>query len=470
MVNKNASTQPPVKRAKRDELQDLVDVPNETLAAEYKSWLDLADNEARADLARHIAALANHGGGAIVFGLTDAMQFAEPNPFPKVVYDRDLVAGIVKKYLEPPFQCDVQTITSAAGNGHPVIIVPPHGAVPICAKAGGPIVDGKTKGIVQGVYYTRKPGPESAPILTAAEWAPIIRRCAMHERAAILGAVDAALRGGSTLLAASADALKTWHDAAHAAFLKDIAEGKGSLELAQWHCQFSYAIERSDSQQLDLNQLVEVLRQVNAEVHDLVRTGWSMFYVFTRPEIEPFFNTDPASGQDEQDFLECALLHDTRDTGSRRDGVDMWRVSPDGKATLIREYWEDDPSWNTRIGRAPGTWLSPTLIARSLAEFIRHARGVAERFDAPTTVSFRCEWHGLGGRSAYDTRADWGFDARAGRSDHRVASGTWPVSTLANGWAEVVAKLAAPVARVLGVQDVFTQTWVLAEAPNWLRW
>src|ERR1051326_7461214 len=45
------------------ELQELVDQPAETLEAEYKSWLDLSANAVKADLARHIAALANHGGG-----------------------------------------------------------------------------------------------------------------------------------------------------------------------------------------------------------------------------------------------------------------------------------------------------------------------------------------------------------------------------------------------------------------------
>src|SRR6185437_3670659 len=95
------------------ELQELVDSPNETLSVEYKGWLDLENSaESRADLARHIAAIANSGGGSIVFGISDAMEFAGSNPFPNVVYDRDLVAGIVKRYLEPPIQCDVRTVRS----------------------------------------------------------------------------------------------------------------------------------------------------------------------------------------------------------------------------------------------------------------------------------------------------------------------------------------------------------------------
>jgi hypothetical protein len=72
--------------------QDLIDNPNETLAVEYKSWLDLTDNEVRADLARHIAALANYGGGSIVFGFTDELKFAGPIPY-RTPINRDIVAA-----------------------------------------------------------------------------------------------------------------------------------------------------------------------------------------------------------------------------------------------------------------------------------------------------------------------------------------------------------------------------------------
>jgi hypothetical protein len=88
----------------------LLDDPNEILEVEYKSWLDLSSNEVRADLARHIAALANYGGGSIVFGFTNTMQFAGPNPFPSPNCDTDLIASVIKKYLEPTFQCEVRYV------------------------------------------------------------------------------------------------------------------------------------------------------------------------------------------------------------------------------------------------------------------------------------------------------------------------------------------------------------------------
>lgn len=120
---------------------ELVDTPNETLEVEYKSWLDLNDNLARADLARHIAALANHGGGYIVFGFKDETLQYVPN-ITSMKIDRDIVSSIVKKYLEPSFQCDVSLVRSSAGNEHPIVRVPPHGASPVCARANGPM-DGK---------------------------------------------------------------------------------------------------------------------------------------------------------------------------------------------------------------------------------------------------------------------------------------------------------------------------------------
>jgi hypothetical protein len=447
----------------KDELQELVDNPTETLDAEYKEWLDLKnDIGTKAALARHIAALANYGGGTIVLGFSDTMQFAGPNPFRNMSYDRDLIASIVKKYLELPLQCDVYMVKSGSGQEHPVILVPPHGAVPICAKAEGPTVDGKTTGISKGVYYTRKPGPESAPVTSAVDWSPIIRRCVMHERSAILALIDSALRGRS-LPPSSIERLKTWHDAAHTAYLAALKERKAPPEAAKWHFQFSYLID-AEGQELDRNQLSTTLQQVNAEVRDLVHTGWSMFYVFTRPGIAPSFQIDPPSGGGDDDFLECFALSET----GLFDSTDMWRVSADGMATLIRAYWEDASLASVHTGLDRGSWLSPNILVRSLAEFVRHARGLAERFDAPSAVSFRCEWYGLRGRRVFDPSGIWGGE-RAVDSDRRIGYGTWPLSALLNDWPAIVCALGAQVARLFEISHVLTPAWVQGQAPTWRR-
>ena len=61
-------------------LQELVDAPRERLDVEYKAWLDLTDGPTRAKLARHLCALANFGGGFLVFGIDDDMTPSGPRP------------------------------------------------------------------------------------------------------------------------------------------------------------------------------------------------------------------------------------------------------------------------------------------------------------------------------------------------------------------------------------------------------
>ena len=329
-------------------------------------------------------------------------------------------------------------------------------------------MDGKKiQGITQGQYYLRKTGPESAPIQTATEWAPVIRRCAMHERASILAALDVALLGTNRIQTLAPDALKRWHDAAHAAFMKDVAERKAGEQLAQSHWQLSYSIERSDEQHLAPQTLPNALREINSEVRDLVKTGWSMFYIFNVPEIRPSWRTDEASGFGERDFLECALLKDTRDRETP-PSPDMWRVSPDGKAILIRDYSEDGLDWNRSLGWKSGTWFSPNLLVRAVAGFVRHARGMAERFDSPTTVTFRVEWHGLNGRIIRDPFAVWRSNWTA-PDDHRVAIGSWPLTRLTAAWPEIVAELVSPVMRLFTTEFVLSADWVRGQAPKWLR-
>ncbi|RXT55829.1 hypothetical protein B6S44_06960 [Bosea sp. Tri-44] len=90
---------------------------------------DLAEllPETRAKLAKHLAALANHGGGFIVIGVDDATRVptgAPPAGLAKI--DQEAVAGILKRYLSPPFQIQVES-AEQDGVGYPVVVVPRRG-------------------------------------------------------------------------------------------------------------------------------------------------------------------------------------------------------------------------------------------------------------------------------------------------------------------------------------------------------
>ena len=403
----------------------------------------------------------------IVFGFEDSLAPSERSAVELTSINRDVVAGIVKKYLEPSFQCNVESVRSSIGNTHPIIIIPSHGSAPICAKAGGPVVDGKTKGIVVGTYYIRKAGPESERIMTSVEWAPVIRRCTLHERAGLLTAITAAIRGDSGMPdVEKVDELRQWHDAAFVHFGKEAEKYGASPNLAKRNVQFSYSILRGDGQKLDPMDLKEtLLLQINNEVKDRARTGWSMIYPFNPKELAPYFTIDANSGEGQEDFIECNLL---RRAQRMEFASDMWRVSASGKVTIIRPFWEDDSEVDRQRGREPGTAFNPKDQVRAVAEIVRHAQSFAEKFDMPVLVDFLCEWRGLAGRSIHDP---FGYYSMPGEAmvDGRRVSKEVPVGALASSWPETVTDLISPVVRLFNSSFRVTPEWVKGQAASWLR-
>ena len=97
------------------DLADLVDYPRETLDIELKEWVNLTDRVAQSKLAKHIAALANHGGGYLVFGFCDDQSVAPNRPTDLSLFNRDQFSTIVKRYLNPNFQCKVVMVRSSTG-------------------------------------------------------------------------------------------------------------------------------------------------------------------------------------------------------------------------------------------------------------------------------------------------------------------------------------------------------------------
>ena len=433
------------------ELHDLVEAPRERLDVEYKAWLNLDDREAQARLAKHLCALANHGGGFVVFGIADDMTLAE-QPSPEAgPYDQDRLSAIVRRYLTPAFQVAVYTVTaSGTGTTHPVVWVPSHEAVPVCSTRSGPKSEGKAVGIEEVTHYTRGPGPESVPATTPEHWRPIIRRCVLHDRRALLAALEPLLRSPGSPVPEPGETLRRWHDAAHRKYL-EAAEGDPNGErLKRAHYQFSYRIEVAGDEQLAMAGLVDELRKIGNEVRQFVNSGWPMFCILNTNDLMPRSTVDPGHGEEE--FLEVDLVSaDATQFGL----ADMWRVSPFGMATIVRAYQEDQlTDWGYAGGSGPGTWFWLRGMAQEIAEVIRHARAVAERFEAPETVSFRAEWSGLKGRLLGDPENPIvRMRSRRAGDDRRVFAKTVPVAGLAEGWPELTAAMLSPVLRVFDANE-----------------
>jgi transcriptional regulator with XRE-family HTH domain len=256
--------------------------------------------------------------------------------------------------------------------------------------------------------------------------------------------------------------LQQWHVAAANKYRNLLNTFEDGPFIARNHFHLSYGIAHREGQEVDPSNLVGILREINEQVYDRVRTGWSMFYIFSRAVIRPRTSVDPASGKGEDDFVECTLL-DASDTGA----TDYWRASRDGFATLMRGYFEDRPDYVAHLRTERGHILSPNWLTRDLAELVRHAQAFAEHFTDATSVSFRCAFNGLSNRDVYDPRAFWTSHKFDVDSATRISTGTWSPSDLRDKWPAIVAKLAAPAMRAAGIANVVTPEWVRGQASLW---
>jgi len=93
-------------------LRQLLDYPREEMATEIKDWLDLDDPMVRAKLAKGLIALANHGGGYLLFGFSDTPTGWVPSgpcPYELDRYSQGAINAIAKRHAEPVFECHVTT-------------------------------------------------------------------------------------------------------------------------------------------------------------------------------------------------------------------------------------------------------------------------------------------------------------------------------------------------------------------------
>ena len=433
------------------DLTDLVENPREDLAIECKAWLNLSDNLQRAKIARHLAALANHGGGYLVLGFNDDLTPDHPRPTDIGIYSRDVFSDIVRRYLTPRFQCEVIHVAAANGDEFPVVRVPGHGSVPIATKADGPRGrSGGPQGIRSGVYYIRKPGPESAAIIGAEEWAPLIRRCVLNNRDGLLRDFSSLMNQREQPTPDDRQQLTVWHRNSERRFLEllpDDVASRWPVSINENRYQLSYLISTEENETLQIGDLVRILEEINVEVRTTVWTGWSMFYPFTRPDIAPRLFPENADGTG-ADVMECNLLADGDFDISLPD---YWRLAPDGRVTLVRVYREDRVRSARELQRSSGTWLSPETVVRETTELVTHARLLARYFETPTRISFRCTWLGLRGRefADFDPTIYWGH-GKVASADLRTTEGEWPVATTAATWTEIVSELCAPVLNAFG--------------------
>ena len=190
----------------------------------------------------------------------------------------------------------------------------------------------------------------------------------------------------------SVDVFNNWHDAARTAFLKAAAHDRDSSVIENAHFQLSYLVSTSDGETLPMEQLIAEMSPIEHEVKERIYTGWPMFAYIHSPPMETQSVQDPQSGCDE--LLETKTLG--RERGRNVTIPELWRIAPEGMATLVRAYYPEDVGeieTGKRLKRRQWFWAQGK--ARDMAELIWHALSFSSRLKNPETISIRAMWRGL---------------------------------------------------------------------------
>jgi hypothetical protein len=382
-----------------DELEQLLAEPNETLSAEYKSWLNLREMGDRARLAKAAIALANHGGGVIVLGMR--AQSGGPlesvkRPSEVTRYTLDEVNHAINRFAEPEIHCDLSfAMHPTTAVEHAFVQVPGGMTVPVFSSRA------HEKIIAQRVCYIRKPGPKSEEPFDATEWGALMERCLRARRDdrradmldAIRNIVQGAAGGGPTgamVQAAPAnapahavgDALTGLTTAARRRWSRLVeplpADDPARFPLGHYELGFEIVGDKS------LTSLTE-LRAAMRQAGSLKHTGWGPFVQLSRVEYEPRI-VDGA--------IETWLgAPGKRVLGRDPAHVDYWRADAGGQLVQLRGYDEDGT-----LHRTPGTLFDITLPVWRVGEAILYVGRLAELYGDDLSFLVRCRYQGLRGR------------------------------------------------------------------------
>jgi hypothetical protein len=409
------------------QLQELVDAPSERLDVELKTWIDLRDNGHRAQLAKAMLAIANHGGGFIVIGFTTEGSTADGRPPTLDGYSQDAVNDTVDRFAEPAFHCNVHYVRRTAdGQSYPVIVVPGGHKMPVRCKRGS-----QGNEVHENRYYIRRPGPASEEAKTAHEWNELIGRCVKSRRDEVADILRDVLEGRPPRAAATPDAaarLEQWTTESMERRNAVLGAIPANAAARMPHGYYTVSAE-IEGFATDLPKAQHAAQTAARTKH----TGWTPWWWPTRDGIRPYV---------EGNVIECSIGAQNGDVTA--DHADFWRISPRGQLFIIRGYTED----NMRDrGIEPGMVVDLTLPVWRIGECLLYIARFAAAVDAEhASVLIRCRWIGLRGRRLTSLSARRAmFEERIARSNECSTSITTPADRITTALPEIVHELVEPL-------------------------
>jgi hypothetical protein len=431
-------------------LADFLADPRERLDVELKQWLDLGDRRVAGKMARHVMALANHGGGWLQFGFVenDDGQFVHetdhacPN---EATYSSDAINSVVRRYAQPTFQCETswQSCDRCPGP-HALIRVPGGHRVPIVCKRGGPEPNPDPR---RGAVYGRLSGPRSEALEDPDDWHRLLDSCLRERRDELLETIRTAisLLGAQELrdvlgaATGSEDVLREWAAASKARLDDRVSSAEGPSPYAHGYWSFAYRVLPAVSLSVpDLRQLL--LRVVGNE------TGWPVWWWPTAGD-----GRDPAAISD---GIECWMHGGPAFSDPAH--ADYWRASTRGQLYLQRGFDEDAVAQLSPQHRniEPGSMLDPIITVWRIGECLLHAERLASQLNSER-IEVLVQWSGLAGRhiASLDRLRFWN-SARTATEDAAASRMLIDTPTISPARPSIVHELTAPVFALFGFLEV----------------
>lgn len=450
-----------------DKIKDLIRNPVESEGVELKSWIDLKDNEQKSKIAKHIAAISNFGGGYLIFGFNDDLTRCKPNENVRKDYSQDILGGIIDKYLHPKFQCKVRFV-SHDDVEHAIVWIPCHGKSPVLTKKCSPASKDLKHDTIANTLYIRIPKPESKPISTPEEFEKLIRRCTLADKDELLRQISDIVSGSNQQpKEGPEEEIKQWHKATQNAFLAKIKGKKFTqmFPLSDNYAQYSYSIISEQKEHLLLNDVISILDKLTNEVSDTVHYGWSMFRKNMGTNSSPYPNIDRAYKEGSVEFLEANHI-DLENYYK----TDFWRISPEGKASLIRGFQEDCDKIPNASFSADQKYFDPWLHIRNITELVRHAKAFSNEFDGFTEIIFQVEYHGLKSRvlAPIDQKRHWPNHRCCKEVDDRNIVLSFRAGQLAGEMPKIVKYLYEPIHGGFDPSFKVAEEWIEHLIPSFI--
>lgn len=415
--------------ATESDLERLFLLQGETLSTEFKAWLDLSNAASRATLAKAAIALANHGGGSIIFGVEErkgAAVASAPRPESISRYTSDLVNAAINRFADPKIHCDVvHLLHPVSRNEHAIVVVPSGSTVPIMS------IRELSGTIAAHQCYVRKPGPKSEQPFTAEEWRALLSRCVQAGREQMLDAIRTILQGHSLspVAADQIDKLLSFTETSHSRWSEviDALPKNDPARFLNGHYEQSFEL-RDVKPASGLNQLLERLRRAG----EVRLTGWGPFIDLERPPVGPV-----PRGQ----IIEAWVGHPD-EAGREGRHADFWRASPDGLLYEIRAMDEDFTD-----KAVPGSTFDISMPIWRIGETLLYVARLARLFAEDPEIAIRVRYKGLKGRqlkSLFDWRVPV-FGRRTCHVEEAVLDGMANASRIETNLEEVLVTLLRPL-------------------------